>query len=168
MITAGIDVGTCTGLAMVGEGEDRGKTIEVPKERGFLRLQLIANDVAETLQIWKPVFAAIEGYAFVRNVHSFITLVEVGTVIRMTLRQLEIPWVEVPPTVLKKWTAASGKADKVQMARAVKARWGHQSPSYDIVDAFALAHMAQLGWFPVQDITGVVVGWDGHKKQFSV
>ena len=46
---------TCTGMALVGEDEDRGKTIEVPNERGFLRVQLIANDVAQTFRVWQAI-----------------------------------------------------------------------------------------------------------------
>lgn len=159
MKTVGLDCATCTGMALVGDDEDRGKTIKIPKERGFLRLQLIANDVAKTLEVWNPAFVAIEDYAYVRNVGAFVTLVEVGTAIRMTLRALGVPWVEVPPTVLKKWTTGKGNATKEQMAQWVKERWGYESPSHDIVDAYALAQMAQQGWGQVLKTTGVRVGW---------
>jgi crossover junction endodeoxyribonuclease RuvC len=158
--TAGIDAATCTGIAMVGDGEDRGKTIEIQKLKGFLRLQLIANEISETLSIWQPQFVAIEHYAYVRNVNSFVTLVEVGTVARVAVRELDIPWVEVPPTVLKKWTTGHGNAKKEQMAVAVKERWQFASHSHDIVDAIALAQMAQLGWEDVLKIKGVTVGWE--------
>jgi crossover junction endodeoxyribonuclease RuvC len=157
--TAGIDPATTTGMALVGDGEDRGKTIHVPKIRGFLRLQLIANEISETLLIWEPQFVAIEDYAYVKNVDAFITLVEVGTVIRMTMREIGIPWVDVPPTVLKKWTTGKGNAKKEQMAVAVKQRWQFASHSHDIVDAIALAQMAQLGWETVLTTKGVTVGW---------
>jgi crossover junction endodeoxyribonuclease RuvC len=153
--TIGLDIATCTGLALVGDEEDRGKTIEVPRERGFLRLQLIANDLGQTLRVWQPDFAAVEGYAYVRNVSAFVTLVEVGTVIRMTLKQCGIPWVEVPPTVLKLWTAGKGSASKEDMAQAVKAKWNYQSTSHDIVDAYALAQMAQLGREAILKVKGV-------------
>jgi len=159
MKTAGLDVSTCTGLAMVGDGEDRGKTIEVPKQRGFLRLQLIANDVSQTVQVWQPAFIAIESYAYAHNIRSFVTLVEIGTAIRITLRQMDLSWVEVNPTALKRWVTGKGNANKDQMAIAVKQRWGFQSPSHDIVDAYALAQMAQLGWDQVLNVQGVTIGW---------
>lgn len=159
MLTAGIDISTCTGMALVGDEEPRGKTVQVPEQRGFLRLQLIANDVAQTLHIWEPTFVAVEGYAYVRNISAFVTLVEIGTAIRITLRQMHIPWVEVPPTVLKKWTTGKGNATKDQMALSVRDRWDYRSPSHDIVDAFALAQMAQLGWEGVRTVKGVTVGW---------
>jgi Holliday junction resolvasome RuvABC endonuclease subunit len=165
--TAGIDAATCTGIALAGDGEDRGKTIEVPKLRGFLRLQLIAAEVTKTLMVWQPDFVAIERYAFVRNPSSFITLVEVGTVIRVALRQMNISWVEVPPTVLKKWTTGKGNAKKEDMARSVKERWGFSSHSHDIVDAIALAQMAQMGWREVLEVKGVEVGWQWEKPASS-
>lgn len=159
MLTAGLDISTCTGMALVGDGEDRGKTVHLPNERGFLRVQLIAKDVAQTLEVWKPAFVAIERYAYVRNISAFVTLVEVGTAIRLALRSLDLSWVEVPPTVLKKWTTGKGNASKDQMALAVRDRWGFTSHSHDIVDAFALAQMAQLGWDDVLTLHGVYIGW---------
>lgn len=159
MRSCGIDPATCTGLALVGDWEDRGKTLHLPDERGFQRLQLIADDITRTLEVWQPEFVAVEGYAYVRNIHAFVTLVEIGTMIRHVLYRLHLPWIDVPPTVLKKWTTGKGNATKDQMAAAVKARWNYQSHSHDIVDAFALAQMAQLGLEETQGIIGVSVGW---------
>lgn len=167
MKTVGLDPSTCTGMAMVGDGEDRGKTVELPRERGFLRLQLIADDIAGTINVWEPEFVAIESYAFVRNIDAFVRLVEVGTAIRMALREQGFSWVDVPPTVLKKWTTGSGNAGKPEMALAVKTRWGFESPSYDIVDAYALAQMAQLGWQGILSVRGVKVGWDNPLTKSS-
>lgn len=163
MKTCGIDVATCTGMALIGQDgrgikEDRGKTVHLPHERGFLRLQLIANEVTRTLEAWEPEWVAVEGYAYVKNVGSFVTLVEVGTVIRMALRQLGLSWVEVPPTVLKRWATGKGNAKKDQMAKAAL-NWGHASHSDDIVDAFCLAQMAQMGWHEILNVRGVQVGW---------
>jgi crossover junction endodeoxyribonuclease RuvC len=156
--SCGLDISTCTGLALVGEGEDRGKTIHLPRERGFLRLQLIADEVAETLLVWQPELVVVEGYAYCVNLGSFITLVEVGTVIRLVLYRLKLPWVEVVPSVLKKWITGRGNAKKSEMAEAVRLRWGYASKSEDIIDAFALAQMGQLGVVEVLKIKGVVAG----------
>ena len=159
MRTCGIDPATCTGMAVVGDGEDRGTTVHLPDERGFDRLHLIANNVARILDIWSPDLVAVESYAYVRNVRAFATLVEVGTVIRTVLYDQRRPWVEVPPTVLKKWTSGKGNATKAQMAVAVHERWGFRSGSTDIADAYALAQMAQGGWSELMAVTGVAVGW---------
>jgi len=153
-----MDISTCTGLAMVGEGEDRGKTIHLPKERGLSRLQLIADQVIQTMGVWEPDLIVIEGYAYAINIRSFITLVEVGTAIRLALHSMHLPWMEVPVTVLKKWATGKGNASKDEMALAVKNKWGFESPSNDIVDAYALAQMGQLGTEHLLTISGVLKG----------
>lgn len=158
MISMGIDIASCTGLALVGDGEDRGKTLEIAKSKGFSRLHLIAQNVEQTLQVWQPDIVVVERYAYCRNIGSFITLVELGTTIRQVLWDLKLPWYEVPPTTLKKWVTGHGAAKKDQMAKYVEMRWGHKSPSHDVVDAFALAQMGLLGPDKILEIKGVYLG----------
>ena len=142
---------------MVGEdGDARGKTIELPNQRGFLRLQLIALEVERTLLVWQPHVVVVEGYAYCRNISSFVVLVEVGTMIRSVLHKLKLPWYEVSPTTLKKWITGRGNATKDQMALAVVRRWNFTSPSDDIVDAFSLAQMGQLGEDDLALLPGVL------------
>jgi Holliday junction resolvasome RuvABC endonuclease subunit len=157
MVSVGIDIATHTGMARV-EGEDvRSKTIHFPKERGFIRLHMIAAEVDRTLDLWRPDVVAIEAYAFVRNVDSYTTLVECGTVIKQMVYRRKLTWAEVPPTVLKQWTTGSGRASKEEMAAAALAKWGFKSTSHDAVDAFALAKMAQLGAAGMGKLVGVQI-----------
>ncbi len=158
MRTVGLDPASCTGMALVEGAEGRGKTIHLPEQRAYLRLHLIARQVEDTLRVWQPELVAIEGYAYVQSVGTFVTLVEIGTVIRQVLYKRYLPWLEIPPTVLKKWTTGKGNATKDQMAVAVKARWGYASLSHDIVDAFALAQFAQQGVDEALKHTGVRLG----------
>jgi crossover junction endodeoxyribonuclease RuvC len=156
MRSVGLDIASCTGMALVdADGEGRGKTIHLPRERGFLRLQLVAQEVSRTLETWEPDVVILEGYAYCRNISSFVTLVELGTVVRQVLYQQMRPWFEVPPTTLKKWVTGKGNAKKDQMAASVKARWDYVSGSDDIIDAFALAQMGQLGPDALLKIPGV-------------
>ena len=162
MRTAGLDIATCTGMAYVNDlGEIIGKTASLPKEkRSYRKLQSIAKDVARTLDVWRPELVAIEGYGHPgrSGLHSLIVLVEMGTLIRIALLDLGIPWVELPSTVLKKWTTGKGNADKAQMAVSVKSRWGFESPSHDIVDAVALAQVAQMGLPDILALPGAFLG----------
>lgn len=158
MRTCGLDIATCTGMALVGEGEDRGKTVHLPKQHGFLRLQLVAKQVEDTLAVWNPDLVVVEGYAYCKNISAFVVLVEVGTVIRSVLYKARLPWVDVPPTVLKKWTTGRGNAKKEQMAVSVSERWKFESKSHDIIDAFALAQMGQMGMEELLKIKGVSDG----------
>jgi Holliday junction resolvasome RuvABC endonuclease subunit len=140
------------------EGEEgRGKVVEFPKERGFIRLQMIAAEVERTIEIWNPDLCAIEGYAFARNVDSYTRLVECGTVIRQVLYRRKLPWIEVSPTTLKKWVTGKGNAKKEDMAVSVKEKWDYKSPSHDIVDAYALARLAQLPMVELVSLSGVTV-----------
>lgn len=157
MRSCGLDISTCTGMALVGEGEDRGKVIHLSKEKGFSRVQSIAAEVARTIQIWNPSIVVVEKYAFCRNVDTFITLVEIGTAIKQKLYELGLSWVEVAPTTLKKWTTGKGSADKATMAASVCKRWGYNSTSDDIVDAYALAQMGQLEIGELIGLKGVFV-----------
>jgi crossover junction endodeoxyribonuclease RuvC len=145
MISVGLDISTKTGMARVGGLEDLTTLIHLPKERGMTRVHSIAHEVAETLAVWAPEIIVIEGYAYCKNIASFVVLVEIGTAIRLALKGLGLSWVEVGPTVLKRWVTGKGNASKDEMAWAVKHRWNFVHSSNDIVDAFALAQMGQLG-----------------------
>src|SRR5687768_8936534 len=95
MRTVGLDIATHTGMALIADGEGRGKVISLAKHRGYLRLHMLAEEVARTLDTWKPDLVLIESYAFARNIKSFTVLVECGTVIRQMLYARGIKWVEV-------------------------------------------------------------------------
>ena len=156
MLTVGLDIATHTGIALVGDGQDRGKVVEFKGQRGMTRLQLIASEVSRTIQAWNPALVILEAYApNPRNMKTIITQVEVGTVIKQILFRERFPWVEVKPSTLKKWTTGKGNADKEGMAKAVKQRWSLATWSHDIVDAFALAQMGQLPAQELQAIDGV-------------
>lgn len=143
--TMGIDPSTYTGLAWVSGNESMGKELNVKNARGWPRVQLIAQNIGQTIELWKPDLAIIEHYALGmrKSPDSIITLIEIGTVIRCALAVAGVPWLEVNPSTLKKWTTGKGNADKAAMGVAVKQRWGFVSPSDDVVDAFALAQFGQ-------------------------
>lgn len=161
MRSLGIDIATCTGLALVEGDESRGTTIEAPNgQRGYQRLQLIAGRFIQLLENWNPDIILIEGYGMGMhgNVSSFITVVEIGTMIRMALYQRGRSWWEVPPTTLKKWVTGKGNAKKVDMATHARQKWGYSSPSDDIIDALALAQLGQLPASELMALKGVSLG----------
>ena len=158
MRVLGLDTATHIGMYRLSkEDEGKGKSIHFPDARGYSRLQLIARAVEYTIKQWEPEFAVIESYALGTK-GRLVTLVECGTVIRTTLYLLRIPWVEVTPSALKKWTTGSGNADKSKMAECVLKRWGFKSHSDDITDAYALAQMGLLDPTELRGIKGVVAG----------
>lgn len=148
MKIVGLDTSTWVGMGLSDGQEIKGKCINVGDLRGWQRVQLIAKNVQATLEVWSPEFAVIEDYAFnlgkgMVNGDTIVTQVSIGAMVRCSLQSLGIPWVEVRPSTLKKWTTGTGKADKHQMATAVRNNWGFVSPSDDIVDGVALAQFGQ-------------------------
>ena len=160
----GLDVSTYVGMACldpVEPEEMRVKCVYFPDLKGWLRLQSIAKEVRRLIEIWKPDTVLVEGYAIYRH-SSVVAVVSCGTVVRGVLYDLKLPWMEVPPSTLKKWTTGNGKATKDDMAEAVSARFGFTSKSDDVVDAVALAqlgvHLRILGGADPL-LKGISPGW---------
>jgi crossover junction endodeoxyribonuclease RuvC len=128
-------------------------------------LQSIANEFQKTLLFWKPDVAVIEGYGNTpkMGVSSFVTVVEVATLLRLSLFQSQIAWIEVPPTTLKKWTTGNGNAKKPDMALAVEQKWNFKNGNDDIIDAYALARLGQVEPEQLFKLKGVQLV-DGAKK----
>jgi crossover junction endodeoxyribonuclease RuvC len=85
--------------------------------------------------------AVIEGYAFGRpNQASHIG--ELGGVVRVTLREHNVPFVAVPPSSVKRYATGQGNASKEQMLVAAVKRLGYEGASNDEADALWLRAMA--------------------------
>jgi Holliday junction resolvasome RuvABC endonuclease subunit len=155
MRTVGIDISTYTGMARVDTGEPgMGKCVNFPDKKGTSRLHSIAQEVGRTLDVWAPDLVVVEGIAY-GNKNSLVLMAQCATVIALELHRRGIGWWVVPPSVLKKWTTGNGAASKELMAAFVLKRWGFRSPSDDIVDAFALAQLGQLGAEKLAELKGV-------------
>jgi Holliday junction resolvasome RuvABC endonuclease subunit len=82
---------------------------EIVTEKLIESLRTIVNDFSSALAI-------IENYAFNSKQSSSVTgLAEIGGVIRNKLFKREIPFFEIPPSVVKNWFTGSGAADKPKM-----------------------------------------------------
>ena len=94
MRVLGIDVSTYCGLAIVDSNNPTdivGKCVNFPKHKGWQRLQLIADEVARIVEVWKPDRIWVEGYAIYR-VSSVVTVVSCGTVVRQVLYRAGLKW----------------------------------------------------------------------------
>lgn len=147
MISMGIDIASHTGMVVYTGEEGVGKQIEFPDQRGCARLQSIARESRRFLEVWKPEIAVIEGFGFAtqKSMTSLALLVQCATVIQLELHSLGIEWWVCTPSTLKKWTTGNGMASKDLMAVKVFERWGYRSHSTDLVDAYALARLGQIG-----------------------
>lgn len=159
MITIGLDISTCTGVYVMGTPEsDHGLTIEFPNLRGMQRVMAIKGRTLDILERWQPDLVVVENYAHGKNIGSFIKVVEVGTIMRECLYSMHLPWVTIRPTVLKKWVTGSGAGKKKLIKTCTEQLWGFTSPSDDIVDAYCLAKMGQMGIHDLLHIEGVDIG----------
>lgn len=90
---------------------------------------------------WRVDFAALEGYSM-GSVNRPFDLGEVGGIIRMTLADNEIPYVVVPPVIVKMFATGATGATKEAMVAAARAL-GAAPGSDDEADAFFLARVAR-------------------------
>lgn len=143
MSVLGIDPSTYTGLCLLNsDGSSHTMVIRFADQRGLKRLQLIAQVFGHFLDEHKPELAVIEGYGYGGpSPHTLVTLVEIGTVLRLCLHERRILCYVCPPSVLKKFATGKGNAKKPEVQAEVVKRWGFECPSDDVVDAYVLARL---------------------------
>lgn len=161
MRISGIDPSTKTGYVSLNKDGTvhAAKVIRFEDQRGFRRVQSIANAVTQQILEDKPDLILIEHYVIGRTA-ACIVLMEIGASIRLCLFQAGLNWMNVTPTALKKFTTGKGNAKKPDMAVHVSRRWGFEHKSDDIVDAYALARIPlQIPDFTIDsNFTGITAG----------
>jgi len=127
----GLDLSlTCTGYAT----HRAVNTLQPPaKLRGAERLAWIRTALATLIANVHVV--VLEGYAYGRAKQAH-QLGELGGVVRLVLHDRGIPFVEVPPAVLKLYATGRGNASKEEMLVAAVKRLGYEG--YDNNEADAL------------------------------
>lgn len=150
----GLDPATKTGYAVLQED---GALLSINAKdfsamSRFDRWVGMRNWIEGLLGIYMPNLVVIEGYGY-GNVNTLATLVEYGTVYRMACMDLELKFIEVPPTTLKSFVCHSGAAKKDEVRLQVYKKWGIEHPSNDAVDAYAAAQYGRLvmGWVPATE-----------------
>lgn len=89
------------------------------------RLHWFAGALARLLRCYEPEIAVIEGYAPNSvGILSTIRLAELGGVIRLTLHEHSVPYVEIGPGQLKRWATGNGNATDEAMIAAATAAGG--------------------------------------------
>ena len=116
MNVVGLDLSlTATGIALADGSFD---TIK-PTTKGMARLAAIEAIVMDYTAGCD--LAVIEGYSMGSRNSQSHALGELGGVVRLALHRQDTPYVDVPPTRLKKWATGKGNADKdAVLVKAVK------------------------------------------------
>lgn len=139
----GLDLSlTSTGIAWCNE------TTTLPsKLMGMARLADIRDRVVALLRTLDNPLVIVEGYSFgSKNSQSHATG-ELGGVVRLRLFEDDIPYVDVPPTTLKKFATGKGVASKPEVTSAISARTGivwSGKGADDRCDAWALQEFGLL------------------------
>jgi len=145
----GLDISlTSTGIA-TWDGEYNVFTKPDDFEHPIDRYVFIRDGIFEIIQqdIWSEAsqpLVLIEGYAFAKRSSHAHAQGELGGIVRLKLHELEIPYIEIPPTSLKKFTTGKGNANKNDMVSSVTLRtsrtWTGKGAD-DRVDAWGLRQM---------------------------
>lgn len=131
-------------LTATGVAAGWGETVIASKLRGMPRLAEIRREVMGRCD-GGPGMAAdlvvLEGYAFGRP-NQAAHLGELGGVIRLALHDAGIPYVDVPPSNVKKYATGKGNAPKPDVRMEVFKRHGRDIANDNECDAFVLRAMA--------------------------
>jgi Holliday junction resolvasome RuvABC endonuclease subunit len=127
---------------------------ETKKLRGHERLDAIRSWVdgfvwPEGSNMPAVDLVAIEGYSFGAKGRAFLSLAELGGIVRHGLWTRVIPYVEVPPSTVKTYATGKGNAGKDDVLAAAVRRGGDRftGTSNDEADAFWV-------WALVMDLAG--------------
>lgn len=128
-----------------------------PRGRGPARLAEIRDWIVYVGQDADVV--VLEGYAFARPNQAH-QLGELGGVVRLALHDRRIPYVEVPPALLKRFATGKGNATKDAVLAAAIRRFGFEGDSNDAADAWLLRVMGLTAYDgePVTDYQREALG----------
>lgn len=119
--------------------------------------------------VHKTDFVAIEGFGYASQ-KGFL-LGGIGWGIRIELYRRGIPYVDVAPSLLKKFAGAKGNAKKEQVVLEVYKRWGFEHDSNNVTDAYVLAQIARARGTGIEltkfqkDVLDKIFRTDGRKRE---
>lgn len=134
----GLDLSlTATGVALP-DGTTRLVKPPVCCNRGMRRLRWIREKILGMVYANQVTHVAVEAYSFgSRNSHAH-ALGELGGVVRLALAEAGIPYIDVPPSSLKKYATGKGNATKeLVLVHAVR-RLGYPGSDNNEADALWL------------------------------
>lgn len=146
MFVMGIDPGLRAGIVVLNNDYKLVKEIDWSKEplsKWTYRLGQVYDRIRALASDPQMLMVAIEGYSFGSDLSSKL-MGEVGGVIRLAVYHAKLPWVEIAPTMLKKFVTGKGNATKEQMVLSVYRSWQYEAESHNLADAYGLARMAAV------------------------
>jgi crossover junction endodeoxyribonuclease RuvC len=183
MLIIGIDPSlTSTGIVVLRDGKvELAVTTKNKPALGTIdRVRLIYERivcVAESLtdgEKWQaPDLIVIEGFSYGSKGRSVFDIAYLGWRIREELERLRtednIPWLEVPPSQLKKFATGQGNANKEIILQQVYKRWGVEFSDNNQADAYVLAQIGRAYLGDTEGLTAfqqeVITNLKGEKPK---
>lgn len=109
-----------------------------PPDRGMVRLARIRDVVLDAASEIPGTTVMIEGYSMGSFGNAFLSLAELGGVVRLALWTEGIASVDVAPSRLKRYATGKGNADKAAVLQAAWKRLGHEGTDHNGADALWL------------------------------
>lgn len=135
-------------LRATGWADSSGVGVARPKTKGVERLEEIVDWLNVRLYYMQPAeLVLIEGYSY-GSKNGGERLGELGGVVRLNLYGRGIPYVEVPPTSLKKYATGVGNASKDAVLISGVKRSGIEFTDNNACDAFWLRQMGLAHYAP--------------------
>ncbi|UTI41103.1 hypothetical protein [Niallia sp. RD1] len=139
----GIDPSTKTGLVILNEDGEVLHTEEITtkKTKDPQRFIDIANKIKHRLAFGDVI--CIEGFSYGSKGKGVSTQYGIGWQIRSMLVTNGFDYYEVAPGALKKFASGKGNTKKDELVLPIYKRWGFESTSDNIRDAYILSQIAR-------------------------
>tara|TARA_Y100000592_G_scaffold19371_2_gene29731 strand:+ start:43253 stop:43795 length:543 start_codon:yes stop_codon:yes gene_type:complete len=142
---------TATGVSLIGSNSSETFLIRPGKRRDAERLQYIHTELKSFLE-GKLIFMGVMEAPSYGSIHKEFILGEVLGVIKLTLIELGIFSISVPPTQLKLFLAGKGSASKEDMIKSA-GKQGCPSTNSDICDSWGAALLCKDLLLPPEVLT---------------
>lgn len=138
----GIDPSTKTGIVLLHTGGTVNLKYEITSKKKEDPHRFI--DIAEQvlLHIQPNDVICIEGFSYGSKGKGVSTQYGIGWMIRAELIRNGYTYYDVPPTTVKKFATGKGNTKKDEMVLPIYKKWGFESHSDNIRDAFVLSQIA--------------------------
>ena len=133
-------------LSLTSTGYSCGDTngVIASKLTGVERLIEISENIIKTILNLNVDIVLIEGYSFASRSGQAFSIGELGGVVRVAIKKIDKPYIEIPPTCRAKFATGRGNASKNEVISAISARtgivWGNPGAD-DKCDAWILEQM---------------------------
>ena len=111
------------------------------KLKGVERLSAIKTMLINIIDEFDPVLVVIEGYSFGSRGRAIFSIGELGGVVKTMLFDREVEFIDVAPTMVKKYATGKGTSPKDNVMLSVYKKWGVEFTNNNECDAYVLAHI---------------------------